>query len=118
MACAFSKTPVFHSLAGLGGALGGALGELHVGKVGNAGDDFLPTFLGMEAEILAPVATSPLDFARGRGNHRHRPIGMPHAANTVTTIRIEFSKERTDSYGSRTVRSNDSSSPKVGFHVQ
>ena len=89
-----------------------ALGRLGDPRFRN---DFLPTFLGMEAEILAPVATSPLDFARGRGKHRHRPIGAP-SGNTITTIRIEISKDRRiESCGS--IRTQESS-PKVGFHVQ
>lgn len=83
----------------------------------------------MEVERLAPIASSPLDYARGRGKHRRSTVLHIEFANTIDSVTSDNSTSSRDSGfgGLRRLKTRRNrrvpaphleSLPTVGLHVQ
>jgi len=74
----------------------------------------------MEVEQLVPVASSPLDYARGRGNFRRKPIviHIEFDSNTVSEYSLKRVKTRRNSNRNQCGHAFLDSLHTVGLHVQ
>lgn len=72
----------------------------------------------MEVEQLVPVASSPLDYARGRGNCRRKPVVIHIEYDSNTTTEYSLKRVKTRRNQNRYGHAFLDSLHTVGLHVQ